>query len=422
MVERTSEFRFAAVISHPTQHYTPFFRTLSKHTGMDVKVFYVCGHGAELSYDPGFDHAFKWDIPLLEGYKYEILEPRLVPTSFGFLEIDSRRLPAALSRYAPNVIWLHGYGHRISWRALSWARRNGAATIYFGDSELLHRRSRIALAAKRLLLPRFFSLCDGFISIGDNNRAYYEHYGVPTAKIFDGACPVELDRFEHVARTITDSEKRELRNALGLPQDSFVVLVSGKLQRHKRPIDLVRTLAEPVVPSVVYALFLGDGPMNRELILEAERIGVRERVVVTGFVNQGEVPRYLAIADALLVASERDAHPLAVTESLVFGLPIVCSNKVGCIGPGDTARENINALVYPCGDTKTLGRQIDVLVRNKTLRERMRQASKEVAQTQHMNVTVKAISRILRSVRNRYIDNWRLSEEEVSSVCEYVAD
>ena len=66
-----TEFRFAAVISHPIQHYSPVFRALARVPGVAVKVFYFCDHGVRESFDQGFGQAFKWDVPLLDGYAYE---------------------------------------------------------------------------------------------------------------------------------------------------------------------------------------------------------------------------------------------------------------------------------------------------------------------------------------------------------------
>ena len=59
---------------------------------------------------------------------------------------------------------------------------------------------RIAEMTKRIVLPRFFQECDGFLTIGDNNEDYYRHYGVPDAKMHRGAFPIDVGRFRDSIR------------------------------------------------------------------------------------------------------------------------------------------------------------------------------------------------------------------------------
>src|SRR5262249_1853023 len=140
---------------------------------------------------PGFGTTFAWDVPLLDGYEYEFLPRVRPPKDHGFFEIDSPYLASRLDAFAPHAAWVHGYGHRLSWRALRWARGR-CAVLYFGDSELLHHRAWPVRLAKAAVVRWFFRRCDAFLTIGDNNEAYYAHYGVPRGKMVRGACPVDV--------------------------------------------------------------------------------------------------------------------------------------------------------------------------------------------------------------------------------------
>jgi hypothetical protein len=63
--------RLAIVTTHPIQYYSPVFKLLHTRNKIDIKVFYTWGESSLKKYDPGFDKAVEWDIPLLEGYPYE---------------------------------------------------------------------------------------------------------------------------------------------------------------------------------------------------------------------------------------------------------------------------------------------------------------------------------------------------------------
>jgi hypothetical protein len=64
--------RVAFVTSHPIQYQVPVFRCLSARTDLEFLVlFAMLPHAA--SQGAGFGVAFEWDIPLLEGYNYQVL-------------------------------------------------------------------------------------------------------------------------------------------------------------------------------------------------------------------------------------------------------------------------------------------------------------------------------------------------------------
>jgi glycosyltransferase involved in cell wall biosynthesis len=400
------KFRFAAVISHPIQHYSPLFRELARLPGIDVRVIYLCDHGVRSSFDPGFGQSFQWDVPLLEGYEHEFLRPGFSPRTFGFREVDSPLVKQALDRFSPHAIWIHGYGQRISWRAADWARRR-AALIYFGDSELLRARTPKAKLLKRVVLPRFFARCDAFLTVGDNNEAYYRHYGVPDEKMFRGPCPVDMKRFISAGEQSSPENKREVRAGLRLAPGAFVVAQSGKIEPQKRPLDLVDAIGLLRMEGAnVSALFIGDGPLRAELEQRAVARGVQEHVRVSGFVNQSKIPEILSAADALAMTSERDAHPLAVTESLAFGHPIIASDRVGCVGSTDTARPDVNAFVYPCGDIGALARAIKRLYEDPVLYDSMSAESRRLAPEQDVSVTVDAVLQALLALREKFRAIW----------------
>jgi glycosyltransferase involved in cell wall biosynthesis len=402
----SKKFRFAVVISHPIQHYSPLFRALAEIPGLHVRVFYLCDHGIKESYDPGFGQSFAWDVPLLDGYEYEILKQGFSPKKFGFFEIDFPELGEKLDEFSPHAIWIHGYGQMISWRALRWAK-NRSAVIYFGDSELLHKRRLIPKMLKSFLLKYFFKHCDAFLTIGDRNEEYYDHYGVPQEKMFRGACPVDVGRFVSALQKTDRSGRSDIRKRYGIPEKSLVVITLGKLIPIKRNMDLIRAICIAKQRGVIiFGLLIGDGILRSAIEEYAQANRIENQVKITGFINQKDIPYYIEAGDILAMPSEKDAHPLAVTESLILGLPVVVSDKVGCVGPTDTARPNVNALVYPCGDIPALTEALCTLAGDSALRKRMSQESLNIAHTQDVSITVWTVIGILLALKKRFAISW----------------
>lgn len=397
-VQSACRKRLAVVISHPIQHFVPLFVRLAGMPGVELKVFYCCDWGVRQYTDPGFGKSVAWDIPLLDGYDSEFLPIRRRPKSLGFFEIDNPVIAQRLTSFAPDAVWVHGYAHRTSWRVLRWARKNSAAVLYFGDSELLSQRGRVAKFAKRIVLPHFFRQCDGFLTIGDNNEDYYRHYGVSDSKMFRGAFPIDVERFRNSINSLSIEDRRRLRAERGLSPEAVVVLFVGKLIDIKRPLDFVEVIARlPDTMPRIEGLIVGSGPLEPQVRRRIQDLNQTDRIKMTGFVNQSEMPRVLWLGDILAMCSEKDPHPLAVSEAMAVGNAIVASDRVGCVGPTDAARPGRNALTYRCGDVDGLAARLQTLAVQREQRESMRNESWELAQFQDVQAAAGAVMRFLQA-------------------------
>jgi glycosyltransferase involved in cell wall biosynthesis len=381
----------AAVVSHPIQHFAPMFRDLAKIAGLDLRVFYCCDWGVRSYRDPGFGQDVAWDVPLLGGYAHEFLPIRRPPHSLTFWDVDNPLVEKRLSGFRPSAVWIHGYSHRTSWRVRKWARGR-AKTLFFGDSELLHRRRPLIEAFKRVILPRFYKTIDAFITIGDNNEAYYRHYGVPDSKMFRGAFPVDIRRFRAAIESMTPADRISVRRRFGLDPEGFVVLFVGKFIGIKRPLDLIEAMARLKADGVkAQALFVGAGELEGAMAARIQCLSVGNEVRIAGFINQREMPLVLAAGDVLAMCSEKDPHPLAVTEAMAAGNSIVASDYVGCVGPTDAARPGENAIIFPCGNIDRLTTSLKTVACNADLRARMSIASLRICWTQDCQATISAV-------------------------------
>lgn len=372
--------RVAAINTHPIQHFAPLWREISKANDIELKVFYCCDWGVTEYADPGFASIIKWDVDLLEGYRSEFLPIRRRPRRLGFWETDNPSIGRALSKFCPEVLVLFGYGHLTTWRALLWAKRHGARVLIFADSELKHRRNVARRLVKEALVRGFLSTVDGVLTIGNCNTEYYLHYGVQPPMLHPCAYPVDGSRFRVSADRALEM-RAALRRKHGIGNDVFVFLSIGKLISRKRHQDVIRAwmALSREKQERSHVLLVGDGPLRPEL----EHISKDAvRVTFAGFVNQTELPAYYVSSDALVVASEIDAHPLVVTESLFAGLPIVASDAIGCIGPDDTLREGENGLVYRCGEVAALTAAMNQLMSAPRLCEDFAIRSRELSADQ----------------------------------------
>jgi glycosyltransferase involved in cell wall biosynthesis len=389
--------RVAVINTHPIQHFAPLWREIARTDQVQLKVFFCSDWGVRDYDDPGFGTVFKWDVDLLGGYDSEFLEIGRRPKKLGFWETDNPEIGRALEEYSPDILVIFGYSQLTNWRALVWAKRRGCRILLFADSELKHRRALWTRLAKEVVVRGFLSQVDGVLPIGNYNANYYQHYGVPADKMHWCAYPVDGARLLSSAGDL-HAARALIRARYNIGPTDFVFASVGKYILRKRHTDVIQgwQLLSDELQQRSRIILVGEGPMRGNL--EELTATSRGRVILTGFANQGEIPFYYAACDALVVASEVDAHPLVVTEALFFGKPVIASDAIGCIGSHDTVRHGENALVYPCGDLVRLAECMMQLMTGQQLCEKFSLRSREIAESQDVKATAAKFNAAFRKV------------------------
>lgn len=326
-----SRIRVSAVLTHPVQYYAPWFRWIAANSrAIDLHVIYA-SVPTPRQQGAGFDRALAWDVPLTDGYSSTIVRPARASDRFDsqhFRGIDVPEVSQAIVNARPDVVVVFGWYSVTLLRAIRAARRLKIPVLYHGDTNLQSAphgwRGPLWVAKTRWLLGQF----SGYLSVGTRSAAWLRFFGVPDSRIFATPHAVDNGRFaEALAWRRVPDRRADLRRALGLPRDAFVVLFAGKLEPKKRPIDLLDA-AHAMNPRPHVAI-AGSGPLETEVRAAAEARGVG--LTILGFVNQSDMPQVYAAADCLALPSDaRETWGLVVNEALASGLPCVLSDQVGC--------------------------------------------------------------------------------------------
>jgi len=340
--------RVAMVTTHPIQYQVPWLQRLAATDGIDLKVFFAM---IPDSVEQGreFGVAFDWDIPLLEGYPYKVLENQAkLPSLTAFSGCDTPEIYREIRRGRFDAVIVNGWVAKSCLQALLACRLSGTPCIVRGEANGLRPRATWKRWVHRMLLAQY----SAFLSIGSNNRRYYLQAGVPDGRIFPTPYCVDNDRFSDAAEAWRlESGHEKLCERFGLKPDRTIYLFSGKFVDKKRPgdiIEAVRRLSD-VEKSTLQVLMVGGGPLGAELHSQAQGLPVR----FAGFLNQAEITAAYAVADCLVLPSDHgETWGLVVNEAMACGLPALVSDKVGSavdlVSPGQTGD------VFRCGDVSAL--------------------------------------------------------------------
>lgn len=360
--------RIAVFNSHPIQYFTPLYQELSRRPGVVLQVFYFSRHGLDLTRDTDFGVSFAWDIDLLAGHQSRFL-PRAWPT-----RDPHDASPRALNREIVHVLregWdavvIHGYAHANNWLIAATCRLLGIPVLMWADSNLALERHASAskLALKRQVVPLFLKGVTAVLAAGGATRAYFEHYGFDTHAIFIVPCAVDVARFRQTVQGTSAAQLDALRARWRIPHGKRIVMFCGKLAAWKRPLDVLDAVQRLQRDDVI-AVFVGDGEQRAEI---ERRAG--NTAVVTGFVNQSEIPLALSLADVLVLSSEIEPYGMVVAEAQALGVPAVVSEACGCHGPESVLLDGVSGFVYPTGNIDQLANRLQRILTDDSLRATM---------------------------------------------------
>ena len=114
-----------------------------------------------------------------------------------------------------------------------------------------------------------------------------------------------------------------------MKRSSFRFLFVGSLIKLKRVDLLLRSLSK--LDGDFELLIVGDGPM-RENLQSMANVLLPNHVRWLGTLPMNDIPHLMSSADCLILPSRHDGWGAVVSEALMVGTPVICSDACGSAG------------------------------------------------------------------------------------------
>jgi dolichol-phosphate mannosyltransferase len=210
-------------------------------------------------------------------------------------------------------------------------------------------------------------------------------FGVSPAKITTIANGTNLSVFSAPEITPAERSLDAARRGGGhpVPFEDFCLFV-GRLEPRKAPDLLLHALVQAPGTNCV---FVGDGPMRRDLERLSEELRLSRRVAFLGYVRAADLPALYSRAQLLLLPSVSEAMPLVVLEAMACGTPVLASRIAGL--PAVVRDYETGVLVDP-GDVGQIALALRFLLRDQALLAHMSSAAQKLVQRRFMWSTIAA--------------------------------
>ena len=256
--------------------------------------------------------------------------------------------------------WIHSAG-TVAWYG---ARLLGVPFSFTGHAADLFR-NRCALEDK--VRDAEFIGC-----ISEFHREFFRRLGAKDEQLILVYCGIDVAHFTPRLR------KR-------VPGEGFRLLSSGRLVEKKGFEYVIDACAELVRRGrEVECMIAGSGPLERALRQRIARLGLSDRITLTGTaLAQEEIPGFMAQGDAYCLpcvwASDDDVDglPQMLMEAMACGLPAVSTRLVGI--PDLVVHEQTGLLVEP-RDAPELAAAIERLIDDEPLRLRLAAGGRRIVE------------------------------------------
>lgn len=290
----------------------PFFRNLARSCGLTVVVDKVMENGRMWKHEVS-DLGFELEI--LDGASMNL---RRVRSDVKYKEVRpfhfSLGVIATLRKLKPDVIVTLELGFRTLW-ALMYARLFGCKIILWTEGTM-HTEGHVGWI-KQLIRRFLVRRMDGFWTNGPESTGLICSYGGIHDLATESMTGIDTSWWLENVQSLR-KEQDEIRAEIGI--SGLAVIVNGSLSPRKGTRQLLDALDlwNPGEPTTL--IFLGTG--ESEPALRAWADNQRDfKVIVTGFLEPTEMPRYFAAADWAILPTLDDNWPLATLEVLCGSLP-----------------------------------------------------------------------------------------------------
>ena len=263
--------------------------------------------------------------------------------------------------HIPYLVYVHG-----PWRRL-YPRKIDVATGWTGGV-----KSRVVDASqaywKRIDRASMVAASGVLTNSHHTKKEVEALYGVPSTVCYPGADASEYPDVTEIAEEV----------ALRYDIDEYTVLLVGRHVPQKK-LEWIPQILREVSDEIPYAKFLITGRATRytqTMLKEAERRGVRRRLVLAGEVAEKELLAFYRLCPVLCSVAVEEEFSLTPIEAMAGGCVPIAWNEAG---PAETIKNAVDGFLVSPYDLAQMAGLISTLLTDREMRQHMGMRGREKA-------------------------------------------
>ncbi len=284
--------------------------------------------------------------PAARHYRTVTLSSAAVPETGLRGTTLSREIDRVLQEHRPAAIACSGWADQEYHAALTWCQPRGIPAVVMSDSTFDDEVRRWWREIAKGSIVRGYAAA---VAAGARSRDYLFRLGFHSRQVFQPLDVVDNSYFA------AGADRVRAETGAGRTQVPRRFLCVARFIPKKNLARLIIAYAGYVTQagnSAWELVLSGAGLLDHDLRSQVEQLGLAGRVKFAGFLQYPDLPAAYARAGALVLPSLSDQWGLVVNEAMAAGLPVIVSERCGCVP--ELVRPGENGWTFSPGDVHGL--------------------------------------------------------------------
>lgn len=187
-----------------------------------------------------------------------------------------------------------------------------------------------------------------------NQEDYYRAKTFRVRNMVEYIAGVGIDLKKYKQDTL---EKKKKRQEIGIPDDAFLLMSTGELNKNKNHQVIINTLFQLKNKNIHY-IICGTGKLKNQLVRISKKMDMEEQIHFLDFRN--DINELLNASDCFVFPSKREGLGVAALEAIASGLPVIAFRNRGTL---EYVKDGKNGFLCKKNNTKEWSKKI-ILVKN----------------------------------------------------------
>ncbi|HEY5371977.1 MAG TPA: glycosyltransferase [Hanamia sp.] len=185
-------------------------------------------------------------------------------------------------------------------------------------------------------------------------------------------------------------DTREIKERYFLP-DKPILLYVGRLDPEKHIEEILQAVAIAFKKIDFCFVVVGKGTSKIPLEKLTNQLGIKDKVIFTGFVSDEDLPYFYKLSRCFIIASIAELLSLSTLQAMTSGLPIISVNAGALV---ELVKDKMNGYLYEEGDIPFIVQSIENIIIHDDVYTRMSKKSLEYVQQHDINKTVESFEKL----------------------------
>lgn len=195
---------------------------------------------------------------------------------------------------------------------------------------------------------------------------------------------ISLERFN------PSGDTREIKEKYAIA-DKPVLLYVGRLDPEKHIEEILQAVVLAVKKIDFRFVVVGRGTRKSALERLTHHLGIRDKVIFTGFVPDEELPYFYKLSRCFIIASIAELLSLVTLQAMASGLPVIAVNASAL---SELVKDKINGFLYKEGDIPSIVQYIEDIIARDDLYRNMSEKSLEFVQQHDIYKTLESFEKL----------------------------